>query len=68
METYLYKHFYAILVMMRKVDKKVFMCFLHRASFHKNKLVSQLLLENSQKRIKITKKWFITKKKSTTRA
>ena len=26
METYLYKHFYAILVMMRKVDQKVFIC------------------------------------------
>lgn len=63
METYLYKHFYAILVMMRKVDKKVFICvFYTELHFTRINLFPQLLLENSQKRIKITKKWFITKK------
>ena len=38
------------------------MCFYTERHFTRIKLFPQLLLENSQKRIKITKKWFITKK------
>ena len=63
METYLYKHFYAILVMMRKVDKKVFMCFLHRASFHKNKLVSATIVRKFTEKNKNHKKMVYYKKR-----
>ena len=63
METYLYKHFYAILVMMRKVDQKVFICVLYtELHFTRINLFPQLLLENSQKRIKIKKNGLLQKK------